>query len=305
MSARGRIRQRCATIGGLAVLFLVLLIGARSRPARAEGAAPADPPRAVDPVGDDDAEAPQVWDPIEPTNRRTLRMNAVIDRWFFSPLTRAYTFAVPNPARKAVRRFLFNLESPAILANDVLQLAPVDATVTLTRFVVNTTVGVAGLFDPADRMGLERHHTDFGQTLALYGVPSGPYVVLPVLGPTTARDGSGYVVDFLFQPTTYVLPGLTLFIYAAIHQGSIGLSALDAYGDQLHALEASSVDFYAALRSAYYQDRMAAIAARSDRGPRGVARRLGMLSLRPSGGEVVDLAAQDRGERLEALALQH
>ena len=200
--------------------------------------------------------------------------------------------------------FILNLETPALFANDVLQLAPVDATVTVTRFAINTTVGLAGLFDPAERMGLERHHTDFGQTLALYGVPSGPYLVLPVLGPTTVRDGSGYVVDFLFQPTTYVLPGLTLFIYASIHQGSAGIAALDAHADQLHALEASSVDFYAALRSAYYQDRVAAIEARSDRGPRAIARLLGAVSLGAPGGEVGDLAAQDGRQRVEAVALE-
>jgi phospholipid-binding lipoprotein MlaA len=247
---------------------------------------------------------PEVWDPGEPVNRRMLGFNLLADRYFVDPLTRAYAFVVPNPARRAVRRFLLNLESPALFANDVLQLAPVDATVTLTRFAVNTTVGLAGLFDPAEKLGLERHHTDFGQTMALYGVPSGPYAVLPILGPTTVRDGSGYVVDFLFQPTTYVLPGITLVIYASIHQGSAGLAAREAHANQLHALEASSVDFYAALRSAYYQDRTAAIAERSDRGPRAIARLLGAVSLDTAGGEVGDLAAQDRHQRVEALALE-
>ena len=268
---------------------------------RADSPAPA---RAVDAPGADTADAPQVWDPIESANRKTLRGNLVLYRVFMVPLSRGYAVVMPDPARRAVQRFFINLWSPAVFVNDVLQLAPVDATVTLTRLVVNTTVGVAGLFDPAAKMGLDRHETDFGQTLALYGVPSGPYLVLPILGPTTVRDGSGYLVDLMFQPTTYVLPGVTLFIYAAIHQGSAGLVALDTQAEQLHALEASSVDFYAALRSAYYQDRVAAIEARRDKGPKAFARLLRALSLGSSGREVGDLAAQQGGKGVEALALE-
>jgi phospholipid-binding lipoprotein MlaA len=274
------------------------------RPARAADAPSPGASQAVDPLGVDASQAAQVWDPIESVNRRTLRGNLLVDRFFLDPVTRGYAYVVPDPARRSVRRFFLNLWSPAVFVNDVLQLAPVDATVTLTRLVVNSTVGVAGLFDPAARMGLDRHETDFGQTLAIYGVPSGPYIVLPVLGPTTVRDGSGYVVDFLFQPTTYVLPGLTLFIYASIHQGSTGLVVRDEHAAQLHALEASSVDFYAVLRSAYYQDRVASIEARSDKGPRAIARVLGALSLGASGREVGDLAAQRGGKGVEAVALE-
>jgi phospholipid-binding lipoprotein MlaA len=301
LKARGAKSAICAT--GCALLLLVTVAagcGGKARPTPAPVAT-----QGLDPLDGEAAKAPQVWDPIEPTNRRMLRANLAMDRWFLHPVTNAYASVVPNPARRAVRRALLNLWSPALFVNDVLQLAPIDASVTLTRLAVNSTIGLAGLFDPAERMGLERHHTDFGQTLALYGVASGPYVVLPVLGPTTVRDGSGYVVDFLFQPTTYVLPGLTLFIYASIQQGSTGLATRDAYAEQLDALEASSVDFYAGLRSAYYQDRVAAIAERSDRaGPRAFERLLGALSPEPSGGEVGDLAAQHRGERLEALPLE-
>jgi phospholipid-binding lipoprotein MlaA len=288
----------------LHALLVLAIVAGGERFARADDGPSAASPEVVE-SADEGTGTPQVWDPIESFNRRTFRANLAIDRWFLDPLTRGYAFVVPNPARRAVRRFLVNLWSPAVFVNDVLQLAPVDATVTLTRLAVNSTIGLAGFFDPAEKIGLEEHHTDFGQTLALYGVPSGPYMVLPVLGPTTVRDGSGYVVDFLFQPTTYVLPGLTLFIYASIQQGSTGLAARDAYAEQLDALEASSVDFYAGLRSAYYQDRVAAIAERSDRaGPRAFERLLGALSPEPSGGEVGDLAAQHRGERLEALPLE-
>jgi phospholipid-binding lipoprotein MlaA len=302
LKARANWGDRWLSIRILLVAVALVLCAARST--RADQAAPAIGGDTADPLDDEVGSAPEVWDPIEGVNRRTFRVNQVIDRFFLDPITRAYAFVVPNPARRAVRRVLLNLESPAIFANDVLQLAPVDATVTLTRFAINTTAGVGGLFDPAARMGLDRHHTDFGQTLALYGVPSGPYVVFPLLGPTTVRDGSGYAVDFLFQPTTYVLPGVTLFIYASIHQGSAGLAAREAYAAQLRALEASSVDFYAALRSAYYQDRTAAIAERAGRGPRALARILGAVSLDPPGSEVVDLAAHGLRERVEPLTLE-
>ena len=285
------------------VLALLLLVGA-ARAARADdGSTPASP-QGVDTPQDELGAAPEVWDPLERSNRRMLAANLVADRYFLDPLTRAYAFVVPNPARLAVRRLLLNFESPAVFANDLLQLAPVDATVTLTRFAVNTTLGLAGLFDPAEKLGLERHHTDFGQTLAVYGVPSGPYIVLPLLGPTTVRDGSGYVVDFLFQPTTYILPGITLVVFASIHQGSTGLAVREEHANQLQALQASSVDFYAALRSAYYQDRTAAIEARRDRGPAAIARLLGVVSLSAAGGEVSDLPAQPRRQRLEAVALE-
>jgi phospholipid-binding lipoprotein MlaA len=295
-------RDGCSAVRIVFLGVAVVLCAARSP--RADQTPPAVEQDVGGPLDQDIGTAPEVWDPIERVNRRTFGVNLVIDRFLLDPLTRAYAFVVPNPARRAVRRVLLNLESPAIFANDVLQLAPADAAVTLTRFAVNTTVGVVGLFDPAEKMGLDRHHTDFGQTLALYGVPSGPYVVLPLLGPTTVRDGSGYVVDFLFQPTTYVLPGVTLFIYASIHQGSAGLAAREAHAAQLHALQASSVDFYAALRSAYYQDRTAAIAERAGHGPRALAHLLGAVSLDPPGREVVDRAAHDLRQGGEPLALE-
>jgi len=175
------------------------------------------------------------------------------------PITRAYTFAVPAPARRSIRRAFANLNSPSIFANDALQLRPLDAGVTAARFVVNTTAGVVGLFDVAERIGLEGHHADFGQTLALAGVPSGPYLVLPVFGPTTARDGVGTLVDFVFEPTTYILaPGAQL-VFTSILRTGTGFSTWETQSDALHALQASSIDFYAALRNAYFQNRVAEI----------------------------------------------
>jgi phospholipid-binding lipoprotein MlaA len=241
--------QRHRALAALAVLFLVV------RAARADTS---------DPLPEDDAGvevlAGSFPDPLEPLNRLTLRLNLHVDRWVIHPITRAYTFAVPAPARRSLRRVFANLNSPSILANDALQLRPLDAGVTAARFVINTTAGVVGLFDVAQRIGLEGHHADFGQTLALVGVPSGPYLVLPVLGPTTARDGAGTLVDFLFEPTTYILaPGAQL-VFSSIRGTGTGLSTWETQADAFHALRVSSVDFYAALRNAYWQNRVAEIA---------------------------------------------
>lgn len=198
-------------------------------------------------------------DPLEPMNRAMLSFNQGLDRWIFSPITTGYRFVVPKPVRQSLVRFLVNLDSPVVLANDLLQREWRDAGTTVGRFGINTTVGLAGFFDPATSFGLEGHNSDFGQTLAIEGVPSGAYIVLPGLGPTTVRDGFGDVVDLMFRPLTFVLgPGNTL-LYSSIYGGSMGLVFMDAHADELRMLEESSVDFYAALRNAYYQNRTAEI----------------------------------------------
>jgi phospholipid-binding lipoprotein MlaA len=205
-----------------------------------------------------------VSDPLETVNRATLRFNQGLDRWVLTPVTSVYRFIVPTPARRAVLRVFDNLNAPAVTINDLLQREWKDAGVTVARFALNTTVGLAGLFDPAKGIGLEGHESDFGQTLALAGVPAGPFIMLPFVGPTTTRDGAGYVVDFFFRPTTWLLPFADQIVYASIHEGSLGLATLEAQSFGLQMLEESSIDFYAALRSAYLQRRTAEIWARRE-----------------------------------------
>lgn len=198
-------------------------------------------------------------DPLESTNRGVFAFNRQVDRWILDPVTRAYRWAVPKPARDAISRMFTNLGSTKTLVNDFLQLEWKEAGVTGTRLVVNTTIGLVGLFDVAEMMGLEGHQSDFGQTLALAGTPSGPYIVLPVLGPATVRDGFGTVVDGFFQPTYYILgPSNLLFgpTEILIYSGSSGISTRDRHYRELKALQESSVDFYAALRSGFYQRRL-------------------------------------------------
>jgi len=240
----------------LSLALVLLLPGCAHRegpPATVAGT-PADP--AYDELFDDHIE-PEVEDPFEDFNRRVFGMNRNVDRFLIDPVSRAYSFAFPDAARRAIRRVFVNLNSPAVFVNDLLQLSPKRAGVTGARFVINTTMGLAGLLDTAQRMGIEGHQTDFGITLAKYGVDSGPYLVLPLVGPTTARDAFGDLVDILLLPQTWFL-GPTTWVFAA-YQGSDGFTLLDLHRDALKALEESAVDFYVAMRFAYLSNRAAEI----------------------------------------------
>ncbi len=124
-----------------------------------------------------------------------------------APVARAYRYAVPGAVRRPVHNVLANMTSPVIFINDVVQTKPRRAGDTFMRFVINTTAGVGGLFDVASEVGYPYHDNDFGTTLALWGVPEGPFLFLPVLGPSNPRDATGYGVDILFDPLTYAPSG--------------------------------------------------------------------------------------------------
>jgi phospholipid-binding lipoprotein MlaA len=210
-------------------------------------------------------EQPGFPDPLEPVNRGILAFNKEVDRWVLDPITRVYRFILPDQVKRSVQRFLNNLSSPGVTINDALQCEFYDAGITVWRFVINSTFGIGGLFDPAQYLGVHGHTSDFDQTLALYGVPSGPFLMLPVFGPTTVRGGFGTIVDTAFRPTTYLLAGTDQFVFAIIHGGSSGLATREASLDAIKDLERSSVDYYAALRNAYYQKRTADIWRRRQR----------------------------------------
>jgi phospholipid-binding lipoprotein MlaA len=255
-----------------AALVLALCAGCSATAQRAGHPAPDEPapsaaveaepagPEAEAPTATDDfeleyEEPPGFPDPLERSNRHLLWFDQELSRWVVDPITTVYQFVVPDPARRAVRRFFLNLDTPAVLVNDLLQREWADASVTVERFALNTTIGIGGLFDAAAYLGLPRHSSDFGQTLALAGVESGPYLVLPFFGPSTVRDALGGIVDLALQPTLYILPFGTLIIY----ESSLGLAARDAHSEALRMLRESSVDYYSALHNAYYQNRTAQI----------------------------------------------
>jgi phospholipid-binding lipoprotein MlaA len=238
-------------------------------PTEAEPRVAQEPLQEPDPLFDDPEveeeyePPPPISDPLEPANRAFFVVNQQLDDWFWSPLTRAYRFVAPEPARRGIRRALRNLNTPIFFVNNLLQLRLLDAGETRGAFALNSTLGVLGLLEPSKEAGWEAHPADFGQTLDLVGIAAGPYLVLPVLGPTTVRDGFGSVVDHFFQPLNYVVPIVPVQL---VWGGGAGLSLREEASDQLDALEKSSVDFYSVMRSAYAQSREREIAeARSRR----------------------------------------
>jgi phospholipid-binding lipoprotein MlaA len=207
-----------------------------------------------------DAGSFQYPDPLESTNRKVFAFNRQADKWLLDPVTRGYRFIFPKPVRAALSRMFLNLGSTKTIVNDFLQLEWKDTAVTTTRFVINSTIGIVGLFDVAAKMGLPRHESDFGQTLALAGTPSGSYLIFPLLGPSNVRDATGSVVDVFFNPFVYFVGPINILIYS----GSSGLTERDRYFLEIKALENSSIDFYAALRSGYFQRRIGRIWGRRE-----------------------------------------
>lgn len=212
-------------------------------------------PAETDWLFEDDAPDPAERDPLEPINRGIFGFNEVVYGWFFDPVATAYQWVVPGPGRRAVRRFFSNLNEPVTMVNDLLRFRPLQAGSSGARFIINTTAGVGGLFDPATAWGLEPHTSGFGGTLAVYRVPSGPYLVMPIMGPSTARDAVGGLVDGVMRPDTWLLAATPRLVMAA---GS-GFTTYEIERERLDALRDTSVDFYAALRSAYLLDRDARI----------------------------------------------
>jgi phospholipid-binding lipoprotein MlaA len=198
-------------------------------------------------------------DPIEPANRVSLGFNEQLDRFVIAPLSRGYSAVMPDQAEFAVRRVFSNLSEPISFVNHTLRLEPRLAGETLARFGLNTIGGIGGLIDVATPAGLPEYHADFGGTLHRYGTPSGPYLVVPVLGPSTARDAVGGAVDGLLSPQRYLLSGAGQIV---IGTGN-GISARSEHGQSLSALRESSVDFYAALRTAYFLNRESELAGAS------------------------------------------
>lgn len=250
-------RVACRLVAtALAALLGAARIAAADEPAAAEPVpAPAPPadPGAEDALLQelDAAETTAYWDPLEPGNRFVFRMNEYADQWVIGPIADAYQFVTPDPAERAVRRMFRNLKEPISFANHLLQFKPDPAGHNLVRFCLNSTVGLAGIFDVATPLGLETDPTDFGGTLYRYGTPAGPYLVLPLFGPTTARDTFGDFVDGSVMPQRYLLSTTFQIILTTGN----GITARAEATDGLEALRDGSIDFYAALRSAYYFNR--------------------------------------------------
>lgn len=196
---------------------------------------------------------PNPDDPWEGFNRSVYSFNETLDAWVIKPVAQGYDAVAPTPVRFGVHNFVENLNDPWIGANNLMQGKWQQGLSDLGRFLVNTTMGVAGLIDVATPMGLERHQEDFGQTLAIWGVDSGPYVVLPFFGPRTVRDSVGLVPDLYADPVINV---------DNMYWGTLAARVIDRRVELLPAeklLDAAALDKYDYLRSAYLQRRRSLI----------------------------------------------
>ncbi len=198
-------------------------------------------------------------DPLYSWNKSMHAFNKGADTVLIKPVAQGYRAVVPKPGRDGLRNVLDNLRSPIIFGNDVLQGKFDRAGTTLQRFVLNTTIGIFGLFDVAKRGGIEKHNEDMGQTLASWGVDSGPYLVLPLLGPSSLRDATGFVLDFGLEPLTYSrFKGRQALLIG--RTGLAGLSLREENLEVIDDLRATSIDEYASIKSAYEQFRANEIA---------------------------------------------
>lgn len=215
-----------------------------------------------------DTEATQQYrannDPLEPTNRVFYAVNNGIDTVVLRPLAIIYR-QVPQAIRNPIHNLLDNLGNPVTFGNDVLEAKPRRAGDTFMRFLINTTVGVAGLFDVASGWGYPSHDADFGITLALWGLPNGPYLFLPVLGPSSPRDAAGFGVDQVMDPFFWPPNGGGMNAFRLSRTGVSAVDARERVLDQTDQITKTALDPYATFRSLYQQHRQSQIdAVRSD-----------------------------------------
>jgi phospholipid-binding lipoprotein MlaA len=213
------------------------------------------------PASDPDALADfkQTNDPLEPTNRVFYAINNGLDTVLLRPLAVGYRYVFPQFVRNGVHNFLTNLGSPVALADDMMQGKPRRAGDTLMRGVINTTVGIGGLFDVATDWGYPAHDTDFGLTMAIWGIPNGPFLFLPVLGPSNPRDAVGFGGDIALDPLTWVGRG---YLVSDAGLARFGVTAIDARSrhiEDIDKLKETALDPYATFRSLYRQHRAAQI----------------------------------------------
>jgi len=204
-------------------------------------------------------------DPLEPFNRAMLEVDKGLNTIIFNPTIAAYEYITPEAGRKGVTNVLKNFRSPITLTNDILQGKPYDAGVIILRFIINSTIGVLGLFDIAEQIGLPYHYEDFGQTFALWGLGEGPYLFIPILGPSNFRDIAGYAIDtYSLDPMSWVSRANNPFWWQIGYSGVLTIDVKSQAKPLLEELERTSVDYYAALRSAYRQNRKKVIGIKEE-----------------------------------------
>ena len=201
----------------------------------------------------------EIWDPGEKVNRAIFSFNDFLDVYLLEPISKGYKYITPDPVEKSIGNFFDNLSYPSSLVSSVVQGDLSKAGLHTERFLINSTLGVAGLFDVASKFNLKKREDDFGLALASYNLPAGPYIVIPFLGPSNLRDGTGRIVDFFLDP--FVILQHTSVPSKEASDIAIGAFALRTVSTRARLSEAitaskeSSLDYYSFLQSSYYQYR--------------------------------------------------
>ena len=241
------LRPLCLVFSNLVLPLVLLLFGC------------ATPPNNTQP---EVVEAEDFNDPLEDTNRAIFDFNQMVDRNVLVPVAKAYRTVLPEPVRDSLRDFLRNLRAPLIFANNALQGDFELAGQTFARFTLNSTLGVGGLTDVAGRWGqLPYHEQDLGVTFGVWGIPEGPYIVIPVLGPSNPRDLVGQAGEGFGDPFNLLVSGnpYTLYWIPFVRGGVSGIDQRSRYIETLSDIERTSLDYYATIRSLYRQRRAALI----------------------------------------------
>ena len=202
---------------------------------------------------------PEAEDPWENLNRGTFAFNQKFDKYLLSPVAKGYRFIFPSEIRTGVRNFLSNLSEPWTSINSILQGDFTNTGNAIARFLINSTAGILGIFDVATEIGFEKQKEDFGQTLAVHGVGPGPYLMLPFLGPSTLRDALGKITSLYADPVTLALERNDKDQWIWIGMAVKGVDFREQNLEKIDNLNATSVDFYATLRSLYLERRSSMI----------------------------------------------
>lgn len=209
-------------------------------------------------AGGQDLAPDEIFDPFESTNRSIHAFNKLVDTAVLAPVSDVYGTVVPEELRMIVDNTARNFGQPNAFINHILQGNGDDASDTLARFLINSTLGLGGLFDPAAEMGIFDAPTDFGETLAVWGVAEGAYLELPIMGPSSVRDTIGIAVDLAIDPLNYLITREQAYYLLALRGVNL-VGKRNAYDDLINVLLYESADSYAAQRLSYMQNKRYAV----------------------------------------------
>lgn len=253
----------------------VLLADASANPNQSSDATEKSADDLFDPFAKSGEDGIEEYDPWEPVNTKVFEFNRQVDRWVLKPVAQGYNYVMPNPVQIGISNFFYNLRFPPRFFNNMFQGKAKGAGIEVGRFLVNSTVGVAGLFDVAQHLDLKTPEEDMGQTLGFYGVKPGPYLVLPLLPPFSVRDFAGFLGDIALNPINWLVAPIieVRHVPSVIAHKNRATSTMIQLGgrvfeivndrslnlEKYQGVEEATLDLYAAVRNAYLQKRVRAI----------------------------------------------